>query len=422
MQSSDSTDQMIGQMIKPTADRLSDDQLLSVRDTPVGQRVLSPKDLPSYRLEKLLVHRAGKRTFLATEIHSNTTVVVELILFGQDLWQEAIHPPASSTSFSHDHPLDGRKNIQNLEEPSKRVSYIDSFEVKTPIGEGLALVKPFIEASRLTNSAHHTPEVTNAELLPNSESLPSSTKLSITEPYYLNLSTPYRRAYTLTPQMSFSDFKIRATPDKLEIHCLQHRIRENLEESYVPPLDGLELGALTAISTIVFVGGSVALSGSILLGFLIAAALPIFLSILLRLIAFPPPQMSNRKAILRLTKGSKSGSKHRALLSLTTLPVQKKSIQKRILQRKKLSAWGTSSSAVPLAESKLHFSQVTVSAVKLSPVLSLSSKAGFICYQVSFLISDRYPHHDRQLRITGTYPEMKWLSHHLSQWGNRQNR
>lgn len=413
MQSSDSTDQMIGQMIEPVADRLY---------------------LLGYRLEKLLVHKAGKRTFLATDLRSNTAVVVELILFGPNFlkdFQEAIHPPALSAISWHDHCLDAQKNVRNvqhLEKSSQVISYIDSFEVKTPIGAGLAMIQPYIEteASPLIDSAHSTAELTGTESLLNVEPPPltadlSAAKLSTTEPYQLNFATPYRRAYTLTPQMSFSDFKIRATPNKLEIHCLQHRIRENLEENYVPPLDGLELGALTVISTIVFVGGSVALSGSILLGFLIATALPILLSMLLRLMAFPPPPMSNHKAILRLTKGSKSGSKHRALLSLTTLPVQKKSIQQRVIQRKKLSAWGNSSSAVLLAESKLHFSQVAVRAVKLSPILSLSSKAGFICYQVSFLLGDRHSPHYKQLRITGTYPEIKWLSHHLSQWGNRQN-
>ncbi len=327
------------------------------------------------------------------------TLTLYLTLYNKEALQSPLNE-SNESQVRHINPSPDSKPA------SEKQLYLNSFKVETSVGTGFAIVKPYLkDILSVGSEEQHTIAPTVPVLLP-----------ATAEPYQLNLSVPYHRHCTRTPQMSFGDFKIRATPDKLEIHCAQHRIRENLEENYVSPLDKLALGALTVISTIVFVGGSVAFSGSILLGILVAAALPIPL----RLIADQPSRVANRKAILRLAKGSKDsngGSRYRALLSLTTLPVQRKPAQRR-----KLSAWGPSLSAVLPTESKLHFSQVTVSAVKLSPILSLSSKAGIICYQVSFLISDRRQPSRKQLSITGTYREVKWLSRHLSQWGNLQNR
>lgn len=391
-------DPLLGQILRPVAAQSLKTKALDSYPT------CTPQNSPSYRLEKLISQQAGKRTFLAIETHSKTKFVVELVLFGPDFSKETIQPPVDKFRT----PLCSANASQNPTLALEQQPYLNSFEVETSIGAGFAMVQPYpgnihaisalrnIVSSRPVSRKDPTVDLTT----------PVSSPLTA-EPYQLNLSLPYRRHYTRTPQMSFGDFKIRTTPDQLEIHCAQHRIRENLAQTPVPALGGIELGALTVLLTVVFVGGSVALSGSIFLGILIAAVLPIPL----RLVAFPPPQVTNRKAILRLTK-SENRSKYPARLSLTTLP----------RQQRKLTAWGT----VPPTESKLHFSQVTVSAVKQSLVLSLSSKTGFICYQVSFLMSDRYPLNHRpnlkQLRITGTYSEIRWLSHHLSQWSGHRTR
>ncbi|NJM99018.1 MAG: hypothetical protein HC800_19395 [Phormidesmis sp. RL_2_1] len=241
--------------------------------------------------------------------------------------------------------------------------YIDSFEVETPLGVGFAMVQPY----------QPTPHLTLA--------LPQAATL---------------RQCTRTPKMSYSVFKLHITPNKFEIHFPQRRLRENLssDQSSDFRLSEVELGVLTVLATIILVGGAVAISGSIVLGIAIAALLPFPL----QLLASSPQSQPNGKAILQLTQAAPK----RARLSLSTLPAK--------------SGKTVSSEHLAPAASQRHMAQVPISTIKLSSAVSFSRHNGLTYYQISFLLNEHNSANCQRLRIVGTYQEIRWLGHHLSQW------
>ena len=194
-------------------------------------------------------------------------------------------------------------------------------------------------------------------------------------------------------RMVRADFKVRSIPQVMEVQFSQHRLREQLATS-VPECEqpeNIALYALVALSTIVFVGGAVALTGSVVLGLVVAALLPAFHT----LVAASKNKFYHRKAILKLTH-TPDGY---LLLTLITAPKSK-------------SVRPTESSSPPT----LHVSQVPVHAIHSGPTITLSD-VNLFCHQVSFTLLGPQSRRLNQIRITGSRQEIRWLCRHLERWG-----
>lgn len=90
-----------------------------------------------YQIQTLLSRKRGRRTFLATDQQTNSSVVIKIVLFGPD-------------SSWEDYKLFERegKTLQSLNHPSIP-QYLDSFEVDNQWGRGFALVQNYIKAQSL---------------------------------------------------------------------------------------------------------------------------------------------------------------------------------------------------------------------------------------------------------------------------------
>lgn len=90
-----------------------------------------------YRIQSLLGQRAGRRTLLATDLQTESWVVVKLALFGPDFtWDDLkLFEREAEVLKCLDHPAIPK--------------YLDSFGVELEIGKGFALVQSYIEAASL---------------------------------------------------------------------------------------------------------------------------------------------------------------------------------------------------------------------------------------------------------------------------------
>lgn len=234
------------------------------------------------------------------------------------------------------------------------------------------------------------------------------------------------RAYpklTETPRMSLADFKVLSTAYGLEIHFSQRRIPDSLLASVskrkvikrkqsnkgLPENTGFVL--LTLLSTVVFVGGSVALTGSILLGVIIAAVLPGLWWLI------TPSQKPKRygNAILRVS-GTPTG---RTLMTLKTLPPAQ---QKRSSQYIKRLPSKSLSTSIAL-KSTVLCANLPIKVIKKSRSHFLShflSPRGFLsAHQISFVFeADNRLKGSEQLCIKGTPQEIQWLYAHLCAQGD----
>ena len=95
-----------------------------------------------YQVKSLLGKQTGRRTYLAQDTELDCTVVVKLVLFGPDFtW-------ADLRLFERE--AETLKSLDHLAIPS----YLDSFEVETPMGKGFALVQTYIDASSLQQQSN----------------------------------------------------------------------------------------------------------------------------------------------------------------------------------------------------------------------------------------------------------------------------
>ncbi|MGG6267979.1 serine/threonine protein kinase [Leptolyngbya sp. AN03gr2] len=90
-----------------------------------------------YQIQSLLGRQTGRRTFLAKDLHTGSSVVVKLLLFAPDFtWDDLKlfeREAAVLRSLNH----------------SAIPQYLDDFEVETELGKGFALVQTYIEARSL---------------------------------------------------------------------------------------------------------------------------------------------------------------------------------------------------------------------------------------------------------------------------------
>ncbi|MGB3296056.1 MAG: hypothetical protein WBB01_23985 [Phormidesmis sp.] len=189
-----------------------------------------------------------------------------------------------------------------------------------------------------------------------------------------------------------ADFKVRSTAQVIEVQFLQHRIREQLVATSPEnePTGNISLYVLFVLATIVFVGGTVVSTGSIVAGIIVAALLPVGYMLI------APPKSNKlycRKAILKLVHTPDG----HLLLTLMTAPKTKPAL-----------------SSLPTT---LHISQVPIHAIQSGPVILLSEANPF-CHQVSFTLAGTQSHRPNQIRITGSRQEIRWLCRHLEWWGH----
>ena len=90
-----------------------------------------------YRIQSLLGHQKGRRTFLASDLQTGSAVVVKLLLFAPDFTWEDLK--------LFEREAEVLKSLSHHTVPQ----YLDCFEVETDIGKGFALVQTYIEARSL---------------------------------------------------------------------------------------------------------------------------------------------------------------------------------------------------------------------------------------------------------------------------------
>ncbi|MGB3789053.1 MAG: hypothetical protein WA949_13665 [Phormidesmis sp.] len=357
---SQAAEQMIGQLIEPAAAFKT-----ALLKTEAGA---STQKTPCYRLEKLLDREVGKRTFLATDVHSNAQVVIKLLLYCPDPQEKEIEEASSRRP-------DADSQIYDL---SAMLPYLDSFEVETELGIALALVKPYSHQS----VAHQ------------STARQSINRANSSQVQRI-VSAAASREVTIAPQTAYADFRIKSAPDKFSIQCLESRICEGIV-SERDAGKSLANWLLAILATITFVGGAVAATGSVGLGIVVAALLPIFF----RLVTAPKrdQRTTRKRAIIRFGRELNG----RTSLSLTTALMSKRD------RTGKVNASPT--------ESRLHYSRLSVKNVTIAPAFffflggwNLSgAKLTFTFYN-----------HDApssRLCVVGSYQEIRWIHRHLLQW------
>lgn len=382
-----------------------------------------------YRLVRLLLTEPGKRTFLAIDEQAQTQVIVKIVLFGADpietdLKTQPLDNQPLDNQYLANQPLENQlstedldlsannatstDNIENIagENATQEIEtdpfleslfeqlvmlpYLDSFEVETPLGAGLALVKL---CTLPTDSSLTTPA-------------PATTNRRSANPRAARTSTHRRPTYkpatsvTRWPRMSHADIKVRATPDKIEVRCIASRIREGkiVPTSASPFVDRLETWLVITLATFGFVGGAVISTGSIAFGIFVAAILPLLFHQLTA-----PKAIPRQQAILRFSCASGG----QTFLSLTTLVMPPRT--------------KTGHSAGSPTQSKLHSSRLSIRTVKITPALVLGHGLNPIGAEIVFTFYNCNAQGCDRLRIVGSYAEMRWLSQHLANWSSARN-
>ncbi len=358
---SQTTSQMIGQLIEPVS-VLKTESL----ETEAGE---FRQKRPCYRLEKLLDREVGKRTFLATDVHSSMPVVIKLLLYCPDPQEKEIE----------DTLLQQQETGVQTYELSSMLSYLDSFEVETALGIALVLVKPYSHQSAIHQSvAHH-----------------STGHRSRTAQMRRSAAASTSRRVTVTPQTTYADFRIKSVADKFSVQFLESRICVGI----IPDQgisDRLEIWLLAIVGTIIFVGGAVAITGSTGLGIAIAMLLPI----LFRRITTPKRDRRTvrRQATVRLSNELNG----RTFLSLTSALMPRRDRAGKI-------------NASPI-ESKLHYSRLSVKSVTVAPAFFVFSN-GYNLFGAKLTFT--FYNHDAPssgLCVVGSYQEIRWIHRHLLQW------
>lgn len=90
-----------------------------------------------YQIQSLLGRQIGRRTFLATDLKTQNSVVLKLLLFGPDFtWEDLkLFEREAQTLRSLAHPAIPQ--------------YLDCFDLETELGKGFALIQSYIEAASL---------------------------------------------------------------------------------------------------------------------------------------------------------------------------------------------------------------------------------------------------------------------------------
>ena len=351
---SQTTEPMIGHFIKPIGSRRVD--ALNATDRAIVDQSIANQleEAPCYRLDECLDREVGKRTFLATDVRSNLQVVVRLLLYYSDPQEKEIEESL----------LHSQGASSQTDQSFTMLPYTASFEVETFLGTALALVKPYV--------------------LPVAQQ-PPTRRCRTTTPLLPQVAAP--------PQIAYADFKVSAVPDRLLIQCLESRICAGIVFDDIE--NRLENWLLAIAGTIVFVGGTVATTGSIASGIIVAALLPVFFK---HITTSRKTYKTKRQAIIRLS----SESRGRTFLSLTTalLPQSTGARKENTLS----------------IESQLHYSRLSVKDVTVAPAFFFFFRSWHL---FGAKLTFTFYNHDApspRLCVVGSYKEIQWIRRHLSQW------
>ncbi|MGC1306026.1 MAG: hypothetical protein WA885_02265 [Phormidesmis sp.] len=342
---------MIGHVVKSVAGHLSSSKGMS-EGMSEGS---SEADASGYRLEQLLAQQESQRTFLAIDTDTCTKVVVELQLFKPGVCRSDLNMFKQAA-----------EKLRSLA-ASTIPPYTDFFTVDTPIGQGFALVRPYVEVRSDRSVLARSPAFAPLELSPQS------------------IST-VRSGLAAKPRTLRGDFKVRSTYHFLEVRFSRDRIRTGIPDNTSPSEEGL-LAIAAALSTVIFVGGAVIVASSIIAGVIVAALLPM----VFKLIKSSKAKERPETATLKLTRGPDGGT----WVSLTTVLVAR--------NRKESHALGHA-----IAEGTPHFVQL--------PLRSLTVKTGFFGSQVSLILNEKTSRNRRLLRIAGSPQDIRWLCAHFARW------
>ncbi|WP_017300391.1 serine/threonine protein kinase [Nodosilinea nodulosa] len=106
-----------------------------------------------YQIQVLLGKKIGRRTFLATDLETQSSVVIKLLLFGPDFsWEDL-------KLFERE-----AKTLKALNHPAIP-SYLDSFDIDAETGQGFALVQSYIDAVPLDAAVQSGRRFSEAELV-----------------------------------------------------------------------------------------------------------------------------------------------------------------------------------------------------------------------------------------------------------------
>ncbi len=257
----------------------------------------------------------------------------------------------------------------------------------------MALSRPFIEwISRLTQAdlTKRTTSANNAlqelELIQLLGKPPSQGDYTLAVPH-----TPL----SLQPQLAYLDFKVNSTPQELRIHFNYSRIQGDKTQTPATPTGMVspeELKtALLMMLAVTIVGGTVALSGSPLLGFVVALLLPGFYFLM---VPYAPvvDEPTERLASIRLRRDTFG----RMFVTLATTPLPKYGLKRH------------SRAQAAFQESQIHFAN--------APIRMLCSKPGVFSPKISFILATNDPKRTEKLAILGSQEEIRWLRVHVGRW------
>ena len=108
--------------------------------------------LDRYQIQKLISRKQGRRTYLAKDLETNASVIIKLLLFGQDfLWEDLKLFEREAAS------------LESLEHPSIP-QYLDYFDVDLDDAKGFAIVQSHIQARSLQDWVESGRSFSEAEL------------------------------------------------------------------------------------------------------------------------------------------------------------------------------------------------------------------------------------------------------------------
>ena len=213
-----------------------------------------------------------------------------------------------------------------------------------------------------------------------------------------NLAVPHAQL-SPQPQMSYLDFKVNSTPQELKIHFNYDRIQGDKTQARAIPtgiVSPEELKtALLLVLAVTLIGSTVALTGSPLLGLVVALLLPSFYFLM---VPYAPAidEPADRQASIRLRRDAFG----RMFVTLATTPLPKHEL-------KRASSAHTRAKATFL-ESQIHFANV--------PIRLLCTKPGFFSPKISFTLATNDPKRTQKLAILGNQEEIRWLRVHVGRW------
>ena len=106
-----------------------------------------------YQIEELLSQKAGRRTFLATDLQDQVPVIIKLLRFGDDFqWDDLKLFEREAATL---------KNLDHSDIPK----YLDYFEVDETDNSGFALVQSYIEAPSLATLIARGCKFSEAEII-----------------------------------------------------------------------------------------------------------------------------------------------------------------------------------------------------------------------------------------------------------------